>query len=310
MKALVTGGAGFIGSNLVDELVRQANEVVIIDNLSSGLLEQVNPKASFYLADIRSDEVAKIFEIEKPDYVFHLAAQMSVPFSVEQPKLDLDINGNGILNLLNASVKSGVKKFIFSSTGGAIYGDASVIPTPETETPRPLSPYGITKLLGENYLRFYKQNYDLDFTVVRYSNVYGPRQLNAHESGVITIFVNGILDSKPLKIYAYDGEPDGMIRDYIYVADVVSANIAASKSESGIYNIGTSVSTRTKDIFDSISEISGKSVDYTIHPPREGDIRANTLAIDLAKEKLGWSPKYDLKKGMELTLEYFKGVRG
>lgn len=309
MKALVTGGAGFIGSNLTDKLIEKGLEVCILDNLSSGLIEQVNPKAKFYLTDVRSEEVAKIFEIEKPDIVFHLAAQMSVPFSVKEPKLDLDINGKGILNLLQASVKTKVRKFIFSSTGGAIYGDASQIPTPESETPRPLSPYGITKLLGENYLRFYNENYGLDFTVLRYSNVYGPRQLNAHESGVVTIFINGILDEKPLKIYAYDDEPDGMIRDYIYVGDVVSANIAAIKSESGIYNIGTSVSTRTKEIFDSISEISGKSVDYGVFPPREGDIRANTLSIELAKEELGWKPEFDLRSGMEQTLNYFKEIR-
>lgn len=309
MKALVTGGAGFIGSNLVDKLINQDFEVVVIDNLSSGLSSQINIKSMFYLCDIRDKLIDKIFEIEKPDIVYHLAAQMSVPFSVSNPYNDLDINGKGILNLLDASVKHKTKKFVFSSTGGAIYGDATTIPTPESETPKPLSPYGITKLLGENYLRFYKENYGLDYTVLRYSNVYGPRQLNAHESGVITIFINGILDGKPLKIYAYDDEKDGMIRDYIYVDDVVNANILASNSQAGIYNIGTGTSTRTKEIFDKISEISGANANYTIHSPREGDIRANTLDHSLAKKKLGWIPEYDLKSGMKKTIEYFKSIR-
>ena len=308
MKAIVTGGAGFIGSHLSDKLVNEGHEVVIIDNLSTGQKDQINPKAKFYELDIRSKEIETVFQNEKPDLVFHLAAQMSVPYSVEDPFNDLDVNGNGILNLLEASRKVGIKKFIFSSTGGAIYGDAETIPTPETELARPLAPYGITKLLSENYLYFYNKNYGLDYTVLRYSNVYGPRQLNAHESGVITIFVRKVLAKEPVKVYHYDDEPLGMIRDYIYVDDVVAANLASINAESGIYNIGTSVSTKTKELYDMISSISGIEVPVSFHQPREGDIKANTLDNSKAKEVLEWTPSYDLRKGMESTIEYFRGI--
>lgn len=308
MKAIVTGGAGFIGSHLTDKLVELGHDVVVLDNLSTGLKEQVNPKAKLYEIDVRSKEIQSIFEDERPDLVFHLAAQMSVPYSVEDPFNDLDVNGNGILNLLEASRKVGIKKFIFSSTGGAIYGDASVVPTPEEEMPRPLAPYGITKLLSENYLYFYNKNYGLDYTVLRYSNVYGPRQLNAHESGVITIFVRKVLAKEAVKVYHYEDEPLGMIRDYIYVDDVVAANIASISSDSGIYNIGTSVSTRTKELYDMISSISGIEVPVSFHPPREGDIKTNTLDNSKAKKSLNWEPKFDLSKGMERTIEYFRGL--
>lgn len=308
MKAIVTGGAGFIGSHLVDKLIEEGHQVIIIDNLSSGQKNQINAKAKFYLADIRDESIDKIFEIEKPELVFHLAAQMSVPFSVENPKFDLDVNGNGILNLLQASVKHKIKKFVFSSTGGAIYGDAEIIPTTEEEKPVPLAPYGISKFLSENYLNFYKEHFGLNYTVLRYANVYGPRQVNAHESGVITIFVRGVLEDKALKIYAYEDQPDGMIRDYVFVADVVSANIVAINSDSGTYNIGTGVSTKTKDIYDLVCKIANKKVDLSFHPPRPGDIKANTLNNSFAKEKLNWEPKYNLKKGMESTVNYFKEI--
>ena len=308
-KCLVTGGAGFIGSHLTDKLISDGHDVIVIDNLSSGLKEQINPSAKFYECDVREEKIAEIFEAEKPEYIFHFAAQMSVPFSVDDPLHDLDVNGMGILNLLESAKKLGIKKFIMSSTGGAIYGDATQIPTPETEIPKPLAPYGITKLLSENYLYFYKKTYGLDYCVLRYANVYGPRQLNAHESGVITIFIKAVLDSSSLKIYAYPDEPEGMTRDYVFVDDVVEANIAAMKSTSGIYNIGTSVSTKTKELYNIISKITGIKVDISFHPPREGDIKANTLNNRLAKEILGWSPNVDLKIGMEKTIDYFKNIK-
>lgn len=307
MKALVTGGAGFIGSHIVDRLINENFEVVVIDNLSSGIKEQINKSAKFYEIDIRDKNLEKIFSKEKPDYVFHLAAQMSVPYSVEDPFNDLDINGNGILNLLEISRKHNIKKIIFSSTGGAIYGNAPV-PTSEEVQPQPLAPYGITKLLSENYLHFYKENYGLDYTVLRYANVYGPRQLNAHESGVITIFIRKILANEAVKIYAYTDEPDGMIRDYVYVADVVNANILALNSESSIYNIGTNISTKTKELYDIITKISNIKVDLSIHPPREGDIKANTLDNGKASTKLNWQPCFSLEEGMKQTVEYFKNL--
>ena len=306
MKAIVTGGAGFIGSHIVDRLCKEGFEVLILDNLSSGLIENINENASFLECDVRYKEASDAVKEFKPDYIFHLAAQMSVPYSVEDPFNDLDVNGNGILNLLEAAREINLKKFIFSSTGGAIYGDAVSLPTPETEKPQPLAPYGITKLLSENYLYFYKENYHLDYTVLRYSNVYGPRQMNAHESGVITIFIRKVLANEAVKVYHYEDEPLGMIRDYVYVNDVVNANIKAMDSEAGIYNIGTAVSTRTKELYDMISEISGIEVPVSFHPPREGDIKANTLDNSLAKEKMNWEPEFPIKDGMSKTIDYFK----
>jgi UDP-glucose 4-epimerase len=308
-KCLVTGGAGFIGSHLTDKLISDGHDVVVVDNLSSGVREQVNSSAKFYQCDVRDEKIAEIFDTEKPEYIFHFAAQMSVPFSVDDPFNDLDVNGMGILNLLESAKKINIKKFIMSSTGGAIYGDATQIPTPETEIPKPLAPYGISKLLSENYLYFYKKTYGLDYCVLRYANVYGPRQLNAHESGVITIFIKAVLDSAPLRIYAYPDSPDGMIRDYVYVSDVVGANIAAMKAKSGIYNIGTSISTRTKELYNIISKITGIEVNISFYPPRDGDIKANTLDNSLAKDVLAWSPKVDLREGMRATINYFKSIR-
>ncbi len=308
-KCLVTGGAGFIGSHLSDKLISDGHNLVIVDNLCSGLKEQVNRAAKFYECDIRDKKVSGIIEDEKPDYIFHFAAQMSVPFSVSDPFHDLDVNGAGLLNLLESAKNIGLKKFILSSTGGAIYGDASFIPTKETETARPLSPYGITKLLSENYLHFYKQNYGLDYCVLRYANVYGPRQLNAHESGVITIFIRAVLNSSPLKIYAYPDSPSGMSRDYIYVSDVAQANIMAMDGESGIYNIGTGISTKTKELYEIISDITGIKVDISFHPPRDGDIKANALDNSLARQNLGWLPKVNLAEGMAKTIDYFASLR-
>jgi len=305
MKILVTGGAGFIGSHIVDKLIENNHKVIVIDNLSSGLKEQVNQSAKLFEIDIRDKGLDDIITAEKPEIIFHLAAQMSVPYSVDNPINDLNINGNGLLNLLESARKNNVRKIIFSSTGGAIYGNAP-IPTPETVTPQPLSPYGITKLLSENYLHFYKETYGLDYTILRYANVYGPRQLNAHESGVITIFINKIIKNEPIKIYAYEDEINGMIRDYIFIADVVDANIKAINAESGIYNIGTNISTNTKRLSDLICKITNNTVPVSICPPRSGDIRANTLDNSKAKKNLNWEPAYDLNKGMEFTIDYFK----
>ena len=201
MRALVTGGAGFIGSHLVDKLVELGHEVIIIDNLSTGQTENINGKAKFHLADITDEKTEKIVKAEQPDYIFHLAAQMSVPYSVENPHYDLDVNGHGTLRLIRAAIENKVKKFIFSSTGGVIYGSPDKLPTPENVMLNPMCPYGITKLLCEKYLQFYHNQFDLDFTSLRYGNVFGPRQLNAHESGVITIFIKKILADEECVIF-------------------------------------------------------------------------------------------------------------
>ncbi len=309
MKALVTGGAGFIGSHIVDRLIKMGLEVAIIDNMYTGQKENINPKAKFYLNDIRDEEVINIIKTEKPDYVFHTAAQMSVPFSVENPKFDLDVNGNGTLNLIKASLEINLKKFIFSSTGGVIYGQMDILPTKEDVILKPLCPYGITKLLCEKYLYFYKQEFGLNFTALRYGNVYGPRQANAHESGVITIFARKVLNNEKCVIYSYDDQPGGMIRDYIYVSDVVDANIAAMNSESDVYNVGTSIGTNTQTLFEIIKEISNIDPGLDVLPPRKGEIKSIYLDISKSKNKLNWSPKIGIKEGMQITLDYFKSIK-
>lgn len=306
MKALVTGGAGFIGSHIVDKLISMDYEVVIIDNLYTGQKENINPKAKFYLQDIRDEETYNIIINEKPDYIFHTAAQMSVPYSVENPKFDLDVNGNGTLNLIKASLEINLKKFIFSSTGGVIYGHLDLLPTKEEVILHPLCPYGITKLLCENYLHFYKHEFGLNYTALRYGNVYGPRQANAHESGVITIFARKILKNEDCKIYSYDDQPGGMVRDYIYISDVVNANIAAMDSDSGVYNVGTGIGTNTQRLYDLITGYSGNKPELTLLPPRKGEIRSIYLDISRTKEKFNWQPEVELQEGMKKTIDYFK----
>lgn len=311
MKILVTGGAGFIGSNVVDGYLRERHEVIVVDNLYTGRLENLNPEARFYLLDIRSNELGRVFEIERPDIVSHHAAQMSVPASVEDPAFDAEVNILGLINLLQNSVRYGVRKFIFISTGGAIYGETDNIPTPETELPRPLSPYAITKYASENYLRFYKFQYGLNYTVLRYANIYGPRQVPHGEAGVVAIFMNRLKEGKTVKLYHYPEEPDGMTRDYCYAGDVVRANVLALESGGGeVINIGTSRETTTGELYRLILKImrsygyAGESVYDSPKrgPARPGDLRRSALDIRKAEGLLGWVPAYDIESGLEETI--------
>ena len=309
-KIIVTGGAGFIGSTLVDELIYQGNDVVVIDNLYTGRVEYINPKAKFYLSDIRDETIDKVFEIEKPDFVFHLAAQMSVPYSVENPVFDLDVNVKGILNLLQASVKNNVKKFVFSSSGGAVYGEASEYPTTENYSPEPFSPYAITKFMSEFYLKFFKNQHNLNYSVCRFANVYGPRQLSAHESGVVTIFITKVLNSEPVTIYSYPHQTGGMYRDYVYVGDVVSGLIKSMNyKDSDIFNLGTGKPSSTLELFEDIQKITGTIVNHKFGPPRKGDLMQNCLNIEKSKAILDWEPEFDINKGLTLTVDYFKKLK-
>jgi len=305
MKALVTGGAGFIGSHLVDRLIDMGFDVVVVDNLSKGKKENVNEKARLFVADIRDEEsIQKIFEENKFDYVFHLAAQASVSISVKNPVEDANINIIGSLNLIKNSIEYKVKKFIFSSTGGAIYGDnVKIFPTPESVFPNPISPYGIAKFSVENYLKFAKNEFDLNYTVLRYANVYGPRQDPFGEAGVIAIFISKMLNDEDVVING-DGE---YIRDYVYVSDVVDANIRAMKKGDGLeINIGTSRGTSVNHLFNYLKKIIDYQKEPVYGPPRKGDIRKSLLCYTRAKEELRWEPKIDLEKGLKLTVEWFK----
>ena len=310
MKALVTGGAGFIGSHLVDKLIEHNHQVIVLDDLSCGrednlpaeVLEQQNG-SKFYKTDIRDKAVSDIFEQEKPEVVFHLAAQKNVRVSLEDPGYDADVNIKGSLNLLENCVKSGVKKFIFSSTGGAIYGEADIIPTPETYKEQPLCPYGIAKLALEKYLFYYQQQYGLNYYALRYANVYGPRQDPMGEAGVVAIFVKKLLSCEQPVING-DGN---QTRDYVYVADVVEANYQAFQQEKyGIYNIGINQEISVNELYQIILKAVGANMPEKHGPAILGEQLRSCLDYSLAKKELSWQPQTKLEEGIELTINYFK----
>ena len=313
MKILVTGGAGFIGSNVVDAYVDAGHDVVVMDNLFTGKWENVNPGARFFLMDIRSDEVIKVFEKEKFDIVNHHAAQMSVPASVEDPMFDADVNVRGFLNLLEASRQTDVGKVIFISSGGAIYGEAEEYPTSEDYPPQPLSPYAVTKTVSEQYLAFYRHQHGLDYMVLRYANVYGPRQVPHGEAGVVAVFMDRLLAGRSVTLYHFPDEPEGMIRDYCFVGDVVKANLLAlDKGSCDAVNIGTGRETRTLElfekIFDSVKYVQ-PDLDKGLRMPergsaRPGDLSRSCLLVEKAKEIIGFKAKCSLAEGLEQTMKW------
>ncbi|NOY09306.1 MAG: NAD-dependent epimerase/dehydratase family protein [Spirochaetes bacterium] len=309
MKVLLTGGAGFIGSHLAEAYIKAGYDVVIVDNLAAGKLENVPDRAKLYILDIGAPELEKIFEIEKPDIVNHHAAQISVTVSARDPVKDAQTNALGLLNVLNNTIKYKVKKVIFISSGGAMYGDADVVPTPEEYETRPLSPYGIHKLLGEHYLRFFNNQYGLHYTVLRYSNVYGPRQDPFGEAGVVAIFTNNLLNNRTSKIYAYPEEPEGMIRDYVYVKDVVKANLLATENEKDItVNIGTENAVKTNQLYRMLCTITGNNIEPEFAEARPGDLKVSCLSNKKANKLLGWKPVYTLKEGLSETVKYFNSI--
>ena len=317
MKILVTGGAGFIGSHVVDSYIAKGHEVIVVDNLFTGKRKNLNTAAKFYLMDIRSDLLKVIFEIERPEIINHHAAQPSVPASMETPFLDAEINIGGIINILECSVKYGVRKVIFSSSGGAIYGEAETIPTPEEYPPRPLSPYAVSKFASEHYLHCYRNHYGLDFTSLRYANIYGPRQVPHGEASVIAIFMGKLLSGEVPTVYHYEGEPGGMMRDYCYVEDVARANLLAIERGSGeTFNIGTEIGTVTNDLYYAILSLmrdfgyARENVYDEPHrgPARPGDIRRSCLDISKATNLFGWTSEHDLRTGLTKTLNWLLGM--
>lgn len=304
MKSLVTGGAGFIGSHIVDRLIEMGDEVVVLDNLATGKKDNINPKAKFIELDISDPKTTDIVANEKPDRIFHLAAQALVTVSVKDPIRDADVNIKGFLYLMEGAVKSGtVKKVIFSSTGGAIYGKTDEVPTPESFDAHPLSPYGIAKLSCEHYLDFYREVHAISSTTVRYSNVFGPRQNPFGEGGAVAIFTNKLLNNEAPTIFG-DGT---MTRDYTYVADVVEANMKAAESDQpGPFNIGHGQETSTEDLFNKIKKLVGSDIDANHEPERPGEVQRSAVDITKAKDELGWKPQVPLEEGLKLTIEAFK----
>jgi UDP-glucose 4-epimerase len=293
---------------VVDKLIEEGHYVVVVDNLFTGKKENINPNAVFYETDVRDKgNLERIFAEEKIEFVNHHAAQMSVPASVEDPQFDADVNVIGFLNILQNCVKYNVEKVVFISSGGAIYGDREDLPTPEDVEISPLSPYAITKFVSEHYLRFYNHHYGMNYTVLRYANVYGPRQIPHGEAGVVSIFINKLLRNETPALYAFPDDPDGMIRDYVYVKDVVNANrLALEKGDGEAINIGTEKGTTTGELLRTIQQIMGTDVEPTRGGARPGDIHKSTLAIQKAKKVLGWQPRYSLKEGLAETVEFFR----
>jgi len=303
MKILVTGGAGFIASHIVDAYIEKGHNVVVIDNLSSGRIENLNKKAKFYEIDIRDKKIEEVFKKEKIDVINHHAAQIDVRKSVAEPIFDADINIMGTLNLLENSRKYGIKKFIFASSGGVMYGECET-PPDENYPALPLSPYGISKKVIEDYLRFYKFAYNLNFTVFRYGNVYGPRQDPHGEAGVVAIFSKAMLNNKEVFIFG-DGK---QIRDYINVFDIVRANLITLEEGDGeIFNLGTGNSISVNELFNYLKEITDYKREPVYKPQRLGELQKSKLNVKKAKEILSWKTEIDIKEGLRKTVEYFKG---
>lgn len=307
MKILITGAAGFIASHVADAFIKAGHEVVIVDNFRTGYPHNLNPQAKFYELDICDPRLEDVFAIEQPDIVDHHAAQISVPLSVEDPLTDAEINVKGLINILQCCVQHKVKKVIYISSGGAMYGEASEYPTTETYSPKPLSVYAINKMVGEDYLYFYHHTYGLDYTVLRYANVYGPRQVSHGEAGVVSIFVEKLLAGETPTLNAYPDEPDGMIRDYVFVKDVVSANLLAlQKGSTEAFNIGTCIETSTRTLYLEICKQLHLQIEPKHADARKGDLHRSLLRIDKARGILGWKPQYSLSEGISEVIEYFK----
>jgi UDP-glucose 4-epimerase len=303
MKILVTGGAGFIGSNLVDRFINEGYDVAIVDDLSTGNPGNLNPKARFYKMDIRNPELELVFEKEKPDYVSHHAAQASVTRSMREPMLDCRVNIEGSINVINLSQKFGVKKIIYASTGGTVYGEPVYLPVDEDHPINPLSPYGASKHTVEHYLYMYMVDYGLDYTVLRYPNVYGPRQDPYGEAGVVAIFIHNMLNGERPVIFG-DGTAT---RDYVYVDDIVEANIMILFEGGGeIYNLGSNLETSVNQIFSLLSQELGFHQKPIYKTERKGEIRRIYLTNDKAKADLGWEPKIPLTEGISKTVDYSK----
>lgn len=306
MKVLVTGGAGFIGSAIVDRLISQGNEVVIIDNLSTGKERNINKSAKFYKLDIQDLKIENIFRDEQIDIVNHHAAQIDVRKSVDDPIFDTNVNIIGSLNLLQLSVQYNVKKFIFASSGGTVYGNQVFYPANEDHPLQPISPYGISKLSIEYYLHYYHTIHNLKSTILRYANIYGPRQDPWGEAGVVAIFINKIL-TKQQPIINGDGE---QTRDYTYVDDVVNANMLAMNSDTtGIFNISTGVETSVNKLFSMVVETINANVQEVHGPAKKGETRRSCLDYSKAKEIFGWQPKIKIEDGIKQTVEYFNQMR-
>ncbi|MGD0290622.1 MAG: NAD-dependent epimerase/dehydratase family protein [Candidatus Binataceae bacterium] len=305
MRILVTGGAGFIGSHTVDALVGAGtHEVAVIDNLAAGKRDQINPGARFHQGDIRdAAEVARIVASEQPEVMVHFAAQMDVRRSVADPAFDAQVNLVGFLNLMEVARQHGLRRVVFSSTGGAIYGEQDTFPADESHPCRPVSPYGVAKFSTESYLFFYQAQYGIEYAAMRYANVYGPRQDPHGEAGVVAIFCGRLLEDRPVTIFG-DGE---QTRDYVYVGDVVRANVAAvTAGVTGAMNIGTGIETSVNRLYGTLAAVAGSDRLAAYAPARPGEQTRSVIGAARARRELGWQPEVTLDEGLRRTYRFFQ----
>lgn len=307
MKVLVTGGAGFIGSHVVDRLVQEGHDVVIVDNLSTGKRRNINRAARFCKMDIQSWRLERVFRNERPNIVMHFAAQMDVRKSVEDPVFDAQVNILGMLNVLQQAVRHGVRKVVFSSSGGAIYGEQDVYPAPESHATKPLSPYGISKLCGEQYLSYYQRVSGLQVVNLRYANVYGPRQDPDGEAGVVAIFIQKLLNNEQAIIHGNGRQT----RDFVYVEDVVEANLAVMGPDTqGTYNVGTGQETSINDLMRILIEHTGSTGKEVHGPAKRGEQARSVIDASKLHQELSWEPRTELSEGLKRTVDYFRERMG
>ena len=306
-KILVTGGAGFIGSHVVDMYINAGHEVAILDDFSSGTRTNVNPAARLYEMDVRSSALAGLFETEKPNYVAHLAAQIDVRRSVTEPQFDAEVNILGGLNLLEQSIKHGVQKFIFASTGGAIYGAQKHLPASEETVPHPECHYATSKLAFEHYIALYERLYGLRYTILRFPNVYGPRQRPDGEAGVCSILTALMLAGKSPTLFGH-GTP---LRDYVFVKDIArGALLALDKGDGETLNLGSGKGTSVRELFDILKDAVGFTGEPVLADLRPGEVKENFITGEKAAQVLGWRPEVSLDAGLRETAEYIRANQG
>jgi UDP-glucose 4-epimerase len=312
-RVVVTGGAGFIASHVAEAYLARGDEVWVVDDLSSGKRTNVPGRARFVEMDVRDPLLRDLFREIRPDLVNHHAAQIDVRISVADPAKDADINLLGLLNIAEAALEVGTRRVVFVSSGGVVYGEPELIPTPETAPKLPLSPYGVTKLAGEYYLHYYHRVRGLEYVALRYSNVFGPRQDPHGEAGVVAIFCNRLLGHEPLTIFG-DGE---QTRDYVFVRDVVAANMLVSDLEVGgdegldsfAFNVGTGAGTSVNALADALERVSGRRVGWERRPARPGELLHSTLDTARIRAR-GWRPAFTLDAGLRETYEHIAAQRG
>ncbi|MGI5940087.1 MAG: NAD-dependent epimerase/dehydratase family protein [Thermoleophilia bacterium] len=303
MNVLVTGGAGFIGSHLCDRLLHDGHQVSVVDSLVTGRRDNLSPDARFHHMDLRDESLADVFAQEQPDAVFHLAAHIDVTRSVRDPAYDAGINILGSIRLLECCRTHGVRRFTYAGTGGALFGEPHYLPVDETHPVEPLSPYGISKHTVEHYLFAYRQNHGLEYTVLRYPNVYGPRQDPHGEAGVVAIFSLQMLTGEQPVIFG-DGSKT---RDYCYVDDIVEANVIALNSpRNGVYNLGRGIEVSDLEIFEAVRAAVGVEMTPAFAPIRPGEVEHIALDASKAKRELGWTWKVGLSEGVAAAVAHYR----